>query len=323
MWSWQEPQPVPAAQASPTSSTLRAPQATAERTSVSVTPAQMHTYIRIPFDQVRLCSHRGGWGSKRALRLRCAARRIPPQTRCGAHPRAGPRGRPAPRQRRPFRGAGAPRQEPALGRPARAGRRAGVVGGPQGPADRARHRPARRAHRGPPDRVPGVQRRHPGGRVRRREHDDLGHRHVRDREVEPARGDRAAARAQGAGPLRVHPHRQRLDPAPLRPRARTGAAPPRHPAYGGHPWPAPPRRAVVAAGRVRGAARDRPGRRGQGAAHRRRRQRGRGADAAGARPRGGRHTTPSGRRAHRRGPLDRRSPAPGWPRRRRSAATSC
>jgi hypothetical protein len=48
MWSWHEPHPVPAPQASPTSSTVRAPRAMHERISVSGTAAQMQTYTGTP-----------------------------------------------------------------------------------------------------------------------------------------------------------------------------------------------------------------------------------------------------------------------------------
>jgi bifunctional non-homologous end joining protein LigD len=48
MWSWQEPQPVPAPQASPISSTVPAPRAMHDRISVSGTAAQMHTYTATP-----------------------------------------------------------------------------------------------------------------------------------------------------------------------------------------------------------------------------------------------------------------------------------
>ena len=111
--------------------------------------------------------------------------------------------------RRPLRHPGAPRPPAALGRAPGTRRRARLLGGAQGPAHRPGDGPARGPHRRPPDRVPGVLRRDPGRRVRRRRDDDLGHRHVPDREVEPARGHRVPARHPGPGPVRVHPHRPR------------------------------------------------------------------------------------------------------------------
>ena len=67
--------------------------------------------------------------------------------------------------------------------------------------------PPGRAHRGPPAGVPDVRGHDSQGRVRRREDDHLGHRHLRDREVQrqPARrtrqgrrGDRHPARRAGS-----------------------------------------------------------------------------------------------------------------------------
>ena len=55
----------------------------------------------------------------------------------------------------------------------------------------------------------------PKGRVRRRHHDHLGHRHLRDREVARRRGDHPPARRQGGGQIRADPdRRQELADAP-------------------------------------------------------------------------------------------------------------
>ena len=221
---------------------VRAPRAMPSGPRSSVTPSQMQTYTGSPSLQEGYARIRPGMRRKTPLRWARAAGGVPPQARRGAHPGARPRGRSGARHRRPLRGAGAPRPQPALGRAAGARRRAGVVGGAQGPAHRAGHGAAGRAHRGPPDRVPGVLRGDPGGRVRRRPHDDLGHRHLRDGEVEPAGGHRPAARAPGRGPLRLHPHRRQLDPAPLRPGPDRDPLPRDTRPMEPHPGPAPPRR---------------------------------------------------------------------------------
>ena len=133
-----------------------------------------------------------------ALAWARAARRVPPQARPAAHPRAHPGDRPGARARRPVRHPGAPRPTAALGRAPGARRRARLLGGAQGPAHRPGHRPAGRAHRGPPDGVPGVLRRDPGRRVRRRLDDHLGHRHL----PRPRSGTRArsSSRCAASGP---------------------------------------------------------------------------------------------------------------------------
>ena len=68
---------------------------------------------------------------------------------------------------------------------------------PRGIPDTTASEPARRADRGPPAGVRGVLRHHPGRRVRRRRHDHLGRRHLRDREVVERRGHRPVQRTTG------------------------------------------------------------------------------------------------------------------------------
>ena len=78
----------------------------------------------------------------------------------------------------PVRGA-APPGPPAALRPAvRDRRRAGELGGAEGPDAGPGGPAAGRARRGPPDRVPRLRGRDPGRRVRRRRRDRLGHRHL-------------------------------------------------------------------------------------------------------------------------------------------------
>ena len=112
---------------------------------------------------------------------------------------------------------GAPRPPTALRPAPRARRRAGVVGGAQEPARHSGGQSPRRAHRGPSAGIPDVRGHHPEGGVRRREDVHLGHRHVRDREVQrrPARraregrrGDRHPARRQDRRPVRADPDRR-------------------------------------------------------------------------------------------------------------------
>ena len=71
----------------------------------------------------------------------------------------------------------------------------------QGPAAGPEEEPPGGAHRGPPDGVRHVLRRHPAGRVRRRGDVDLGPRHLRDPELDRPRGEVRPARAAGAGPV--------------------------------------------------------------------------------------------------------------------------
>lgn len=140
--------------------------------------------------------------------------RVPAQARPVPHPRTRPRHRGI-RTGQFLRHPGAPRPPPALRPEARARRGARVVGGAEESAGRSRPQQPRGAHRGPSARVPHLPRRDPQGGVRRRWHDDLGHRHLRHREMARRRGDRAPARRAGAGPVRADPHgRQPVARAP-------------------------------------------------------------------------------------------------------------
>ena len=120
------------------------------------------------------------------------------------------------------------------------------------PARRARasgREPAGRAHGGSPARVPGLPRRDPEGRVRRRDDEDLGQRDLRGREVPQGRGDRHLPRRARPRPLRaVSDAREELDdppdgsaggpgvravPRPAAPMlARSGPLPPREEQFG-------------------------------------------------------------------------------------------
>ena len=116
-----------------------------------------------------------------------------------------------------LRDPGAPCPGPALGPPPRARRGARLLGPPQGAAGRPQAEPPGRPHRGPPDRIRHLLRRHPGGRVRRRDHGHLGLRHLRDREVVRHRGEVRVARHSGDRGLRALPdRRQELDDPPPR-----------------------------------------------------------------------------------------------------------
>ena len=88
---------------------------------------------------------------------------------------------PAPADAAPVRDPGAPRDRAALGPAPRARRRARLVGAAEGHPARSAPEPARRPHRGPPAGVPGVRRRDPARRVRRRPDGHLGRGHVRRR----------------------------------------------------------------------------------------------------------------------------------------------
>ena len=129
------------------------------------------------------------------------------------------RSRPPPRRpaadARALRRAGASRPRDALGPAARARGHARLLGGPEGHPARSRAQPPRRAHGGPPARVPRVPRRHPRGLLRRRIDADLGPRHLRAAQVARGRGDGHLPRRAPGGPLRPVPHgRQELDDPP-------------------------------------------------------------------------------------------------------------
>ena len=109
------------------------------------------------------------------------------------------------RARLAVRRPGAPRDAAALGPAARARRRARVVGDPERDPARSLGEPAGGPHRGPSARVPRLRGRDPEGRVRRRDDEDLGPRHVRAAQVGGAQGRghvprRAAERALRAVP---------------------------------------------------------------------------------------------------------------------------
>ena len=95
--------------------------------------------------------------------------RVPQEARLREHAGAGSGAdaKSTARPQAPLRRAGAPRAASPLGPPARARRRALVVGGAQGHPAAEQAEPPRGPHRGPPARVPHVPRRHPEGPVRR------------------------------------------------------------------------------------------------------------------------------------------------------------
>ena len=153
--------------------------------------------------------------ARRPRSRRRQARQVPVDAQPDENPGTGAGVAAAAQRRQRLRHPRTPRPAAALGRAPRTRRGAGVLGGAEGRARDHHREPARRAHRGPPDRVPHVRGDHPEGTVRRRHHDDLGHRHLRDREVARRRGDHPAARRQGGGTLRADPdRRQELADAP-------------------------------------------------------------------------------------------------------------
>ena len=159
---------------------------------------------------------------------------------------------------------GAPRQLPPLGLPAGAGRRAGVLGAPQGPPAGPGSQPPGCPDRGPSTRVRVVRGGHPGRRVRRRKGGHLGFGHLRQREVVRRRGHGPPPRARsGPGPLRPLPHRPEAvdDPSDGPPARRLDTTTGEGGADAVHPGlPAPGRRRVglrVQMGRRAGRGRHR------------------------------------------------------------------
>ena len=72
--------------------------------------------------------------------------------------------------------------------------------------------PSRGPHRGSSARVPRLPRRHPGRQLRRGQHEDLGHRDLRDRGVGGPQGRRRVPRRAGRREVRAVRHpRQGLD----------------------------------------------------------------------------------------------------------------
>ncbi len=116
--------------------------------------------------------------------------------RSGTSPHAGAGRAVGPRRvaagREPVRRAAAPGPAAALRLPAGDGRRAGQLGGAQGPDARPVGAPRGVPRRGPPARVLRLRGRHPGGRVRRRGRHRLGRRDVGP--LLPARGSRPGRR---------------------------------------------------------------------------------------------------------------------------------
>ena len=127
----------------------------------------------------------------------------------------------------------------------------GVPGPPGG-------EPAGGPHRGPPARVPRLPRRDPGRDLRRRDHGDLGLRHLRGREVPRRRGDRDACRASASSGryVAVPDPRQELDDPPDGPAGR-----PRRGAHAGRHRPDARARGRAARRRLRLRLRDQVGRR--------------------------------------------------------------
>ena len=115
---------------------------------------------------------------------------------------------------RPVRRPAPPRDPAPLRLPPRDRRRPRLVGGAEGPDPRSVEPPDGRPRRGPPDRVPRLRGRDPGGRVRRRRRDrlGLGHLEARGRDAGRRRGGRrrrAEVRAPGReapGPVHDRPH---------------------------------------------------------------------------------------------------------------------
>ena len=104
------------------------------------------------------------------------------------------------------RGPPARRARPALRPAARDGGCAQVLGRAEGVLVRPDGEAPGGAHRGPPDRVRALRRRHPRGPVRRGHDDDLGPRHVRG--AQGALAGRARARRAQAAPVRAQAARR-------------------------------------------------------------------------------------------------------------------
>ena len=139
---------------------------------------------------------------------------VPGDAGCGEDAGTGARRSRHAGQRPVVRDPGAPRPATALRLPARARRRAGVVGDPERAADGPDGEPPRRADRGPSARVRHLRGRDPEGRIRGGHRHDLGRRGVRRGEVARREGsDRDPPRPAGRGPrrpaeeVRPHPHR--------------------------------------------------------------------------------------------------------------------
>ncbi len=149
-------------------------------------PEDQHDFWCIRAQTLRLCASvgdsRAGMPSRNfhphGHQETRSTRRVPRQAQARAsHPsRPAPSTSGGPPGRRSLRRPQARGATPALRSPPRDGRRAPVLGGPQGPLLRHGRQAARGSRRGPPDRVRRLRGTHPGGELRRRSGDRVGSR---------------------------------------------------------------------------------------------------------------------------------------------------
>ena len=153
---------------------------TAPRTSTPARPRATPAAAPAPAKRAR---------AKPGRRRRRPARALQRQARLHDHVRAGAGAR-AGRQAAVVRDPEARRHAAALRLPARARRRAAVLGRAQGPQLRSEGAAAGRARRGPPGGLRHLRRHHPEGPVRRGHRDRVGQRHL-------GAGGRSARRHEG------------------------------------------------------------------------------------------------------------------------------